>query len=285
MRRSLYLLLIGATLLALESAPLAVGEGEPRDQGATAEEAPLPEGPDPLFEDEDFDLELGEAGFPDPLEPLNRPILRFNREVDRWVLDPVTRVYRFLLPDFAERAVYRVFLNLETPPILVNDLLQLEWCDAGVTLARFVVNTVFGLGGLFDAGERLNLVRHESDFGQTLALAGIPSGSYLVLPVLGPSNLRDGAGEVVDAFLRPTTYIVPLLSPQQLFYSGSFGLSVRAANYEALKALQESSVDYYAALRNAYYQSRTAHIWFRREDRRHDWDPPADASRPQGGAQ
>ena len=106
--------------------------------------------------------------------------------------------------------------------------------------------------------------------------SGAPSGPYLILPVLGPSTIRDGAGEVVDALLRPTTYLFPLFSPQQLFYTGGVGITIREQQFEALKALEEGAVDYYAALRSAFYQNRQSQIWGRRQHRRADWEPGAE---------
>jgi phospholipid-binding lipoprotein MlaA len=213
--------------------------------------------------DDEFDLELEQqpAGFPDPLEPLNRRILGLNRAFDFLILDPINNLYRFLVPDVARTGIHRVFRHLSTPSILVNDALQGEGSDAGTTLARFVLNTIFGVGGTIDAAETMGYVGHKADFGQTLARYGIASGPYLVLPLFGPSNVRDGVGTVVDAAFQPTTY---LLGPaERLFIGGSSGLATRDAHRDAMKALRESSVDYYAALRNAYYQNRIAEIWGR----------------------
>ena len=225
---------------------------------------------DPLAADDVFDLELDAqpVGFPDPLEPMNRGLLRFNVGLDRWLLDPFTRFYGWLFPGIVKRSIRRVFLNLNAPPILVNDMLQLEWKDAGITLSRFVINSSFGLAGLMDVAAPIGLERHSSDFGQTLSLAGLGSGPYLMLPVFGPSNARDGVGDIIDTLLSPAAWFFPLGSAGQLFYGGSAGLSVREEKFEQLKALKESSVDFYASLRNAYYQHRTAEIWDRRQDRR-----------------
>ena len=238
---------------------------------------------DPLF---DEDGEEEQHGFPDPLETINRYTFRFNRHVDRWVFEPITDAYRFLVPAPARRAVRRVFVNLDAPVTFVNDILQLEPRDAAVTAARFVINTTAGVGGLFDvAAEFADLEGHESDFGQTLALSGMPSGPYLIVPVLGPNSTRDATGYLVDIMFRPTTY---LLTPGGTVLISGFvnpggellfttllegttelaeGLATREASGEALEALEASSIDYYAALRNAYYQNRMAFIWRRGPDR------------------
>ena len=235
--------------------------------------------PDPLFDDI-FDEEYDElpVGYPDPAEATNRGTFAFNRVVDKWLLDPMTEAYQFVLPTAARIAISRVFLNLSSTKVLVNDLLQLEWVDASVTTARLVINTTAGLAGLFDVAEKIGLEAHDSDFGQTLALAGTPSGPYIVLPVLGPSNVRDGIGTVIDGFFQPTYYILGpadlLIGPTEiLLYSGSSGLSTRERHFEELKALEDSSIDFYAAMRSGYYQDRIAEIWARRPNHRTSKEP------------
>jgi phospholipid-binding lipoprotein MlaA len=223
---------------------------------------------DSLFDDElDTELEKQPAGFPDPFERVNRGTLDFNRHVDRWVLDPITQVYRFLVPDPARRAVRRLLANLNSPAVLVNDLLQREWKDGGVTVTRFALNTTLGCAGIFDPASNFGYAAHRADFGQTLALEGVKSGPFIMLPVFGPTTMRDGVGYLVDILFRPTTYI---LGPaDQLVFTtvhgSSAGLATRDENAQALEALEESSVDYYAALRNAYYQHRHAQIWARHD--------------------
>ena len=131
--------------LVLASPGLAYDDGDPEAE------------PDPLFDDF-FDEEFGEpAGYPDPLEETNRGTFAFNRLIDRWILDPVTEGYRWLVPEPGRKAISRVFANLGAPKILVNDLLQLEWKDASVTSGRMLVNTTVGLVGLFDVAEKFKL--------------------------------------------------------------------------------------------------------------------------------
>jgi phospholipid-binding lipoprotein MlaA len=229
--------------------------------------APAGVAADPLADEEDADPA---AGFPDPFERANRLSFRLNLGLDRWLFDPLTRAYVRVVPAPARRSVRRALANLNAPSVFVNDLLQLEPRDAGVTAVRFVVNTTAGLLGLLDVAARLGLEGHASDFGQTLALLGVPSGPYLLLPVAGPTTLRDGTGYLVDFLFRPTTYF---LTPgaQLVFTSirdGTHGFAAREAHAEGLRALEASSVDYYAALRSAFFQDRTAHVWARR-NRRH----------------
>lgn len=234
---------------------------------------------DPLFDDLfDEEYDPGPTEYPDPIEKVNRGTFAFNRQVDRWILDPVTRAYRFVVPKPVRLALARVFVNLGSTSTLANDLLQLEWKDAGVTSARLVLNTTFGIAGLFDVAAKIGLEGHTSDFGQTLALAGVPSGPYLVLPLLGPANVRDGTGLVIDAFFQPTYYVIGpadlLFGPSEiLIYTGSEGISARDQHFLALKALEDSSVDFYATLRSGYFQQRIDEIWGRRTGHRTEEEP------------
>ena len=283
-------LLAGVALLAIVahgSGPAwAAGDGSAssapgvQPEGAPSQAASDPDsGPDPLFDDL-FDEEWEDApdGYPDPLEDTNRRTFAFNRQVDRWILDPVTEAYRWAVPEGGRKAIARMFTNLGSPRTLVNDLLQLEWIDAGVTTSRLVLNTTIGLFGLFDVAEKMGLEPHQSDFGQTLALAGTPSGPYLVLPILGPSTVRGGIGTGIDGFFQPTYYILGpskfLIVPAEiLLYTGSSGISIRDRHYLELKSLEDSSVDFYAAMRSGYYQDRVAHIWARRPGHRTSEEP------------
>lgn len=226
---------------------------------------------DPLFDDlfdEEFD---GAFEYPDPLESTNRKIFAFNRQVDKWLLDPVTKGYRFIVPKSARAALSRMFINLGSTKTIVNDFLQLEWKDTAVTTTRFVINSTIGIVGLFDVAAKMGLPGHESDFGQTLALAGTPSGPYLIFPLLGPSNVRDATGSFTDVFFQPFVYFIGPINI--LIYSGSSGITERDRYFLELKALQDSSIDFYAALRSGYYQRRVGRIWGRREDHRTSAEP------------
>lgn len=229
------------------------------------------------FFDDDLDLLFGDdtddaiAGFPDPWEGFNRSILTFNNGVTRWVLRPVALGFDFIMPDPLKFGLRRMFENLDTPVVFANDLLQLEWTDAGVTLGAFVVNSTVGLAGFFEPAARMGWERHHSDFGQTLALAGTPSGPYLMLPVVGPTTIRDGGGSLGNMAMRPTTWFFGLGVTVYL-YTGLDAVVDIEQNYRNLQELQKSSVDFYRVLRSAYYQNRTAQIWQRREDRRDDAD-------------
>jgi len=226
--------------------------------------------PDPLF-DEGFEEES--VGFPDPFESVNRPILSFNRVLDHVLLNPLTKLYGFVFPDPVKQSVRQVFDNAHAPPIIMNDLFQREWRDAGVTTARFLVNSTIGVGGLFDPAAHMGLEQHYSDFDQTMALLGLGSGPYMMIPILGPTTLRGATGFVVDSLMSPAIY---LIGPGELLFYyalGGRGLVLREEHLREIIALEASSIDYYAVLRNAYYQNRNAQIWERREHHRVPEDP------------
>src|SRR5436190_2609337 len=166
-----------------------------------------PAAPDPIFDEDAGDEH--DLGFPDPFESVNRATFAVNRQIDRFVFEPITRAYRFVVPTILRRGLRRALINLDAPVTFVNDVLQLEPRDAAVTVTRFIVNSTAGVGGFMDVADwNLGIKGHESDFGQTLALAGVPTGPYLMLPILGPNNARDTAGYVVDFLFRPTTYLI-----------------------------------------------------------------------------
>jgi len=239
--------------------------------------------PDSRFDvdqDDYDDWDLGPPPPADPFEGLNRGTHRVNVEIDRWVLDPITWTYRKVTPEVFRVSMRHFFWNLSEPTTMVNDLLQREWDDAAVSLTRLVVNSTLGLGGLFDPASSLGLEPHESDFGQTMALAGVGSGPYVVLPVVGPSTVRDGVGLAVDVMFRPSTFVVPL-ADQLVFTAiqgGGFGLTTHEEYHDQIQILKESSIDYYSALRSAYAQNRQAEIWDRREHHHLAEDDPAPAA-------
>jgi phospholipid-binding lipoprotein MlaA len=237
-------------------------------------EHPVPElaGPDPLFDDDVFDEQQDVY---DPLEGMNRVFFGFNQYVDNYVWTPITTVYQWVVPEPGRRAVLRAFRNLGSAPIFVNDLLQLRFRDAGETLGRFVLNSTVGMAGFFDAAVEAGWEYHHSDFGQTLAIVGVGKGPYLVLPILGPTTTRDGFGVIVDRAFEPLTYVFGfgLLGPTiQILVGAGNGVATREVYVESLTALEESSVDFYAALRSVYVQNREAEIWAHRN--RPDGAPP-----------
>jgi phospholipid-binding lipoprotein MlaA len=199
----------------------------------------------------------------DPLESLNRKTLKMNGVLERWIFNPVTSAYAFVVPGPARLAVRRFLVNLNSPVVLANDVLQLAPLDAAVTVTRFGINSTIGVAGFFDPATKLGITGHSNDFGETLALCGVPSGPYLILPAVGPTTARDGTGYVVDLLFQPMTYLLTPL-PTLIIYTsieqGSFGLAAMEAHRGELHALETSSVDFYATLRSAYYQDRVAAI-------------------------
>lgn len=198
----------------------------------------------------------------DPLEPLNRGMYFVNDGLDTLVLRPAAEIYRIFVAPEVREAIRNVLANLRTPVILVNDVLQGETDRAGVTLGRFVINTTVGVGGIWDRARDFGLLGHTEDFGQTLAVWGVPEGPYLFIPVLGPSNPRDLAGAGVDIATNPLTWISgnETVDAVLITRTGLTALDTREGLIEPLDALRQGSLDPYAALRSAYRQRREREI-------------------------
>ena len=190
---------------------------------------------------------------PDPLEKMNRATYRFNDIFDRSLARPVARAYRAVLPEFARRGIGNFFANLEYSTVIVNDVLQLKLKNAAADTTRLVVNTTFGIGGLTDPASKMGLTAHNEDFGQTLGHWGVRPGPYLVLPILGPSDVRDAPGKVVDHY----TSAASLIEDRKVRYAvtGAELLERRAELLAADEAI-DLAFDPYALIRNAYLQRR-----------------------------
>lgn len=194
----------------------------------------------------------------DPIEPVNRVIFDFNEFLDGLLLKPLAEGYRVLLPQEARDSIRNFLRNLRTPVILANDLLQADMERAGTTVARFLVNTTIGIGGLFDRAADVGYDYHDEDFGQTLGIYGVGGGPYLVLPVFGPSTVRDTGGMVVDIFFDPLTYLAD--DPELFARRGVEGIDKRERNIETLDDLKRDSLDFYARIRSLYLQQREEEI-------------------------
>jgi phospholipid-binding lipoprotein MlaA len=199
----------------------------------------------------------------DPLEPMNRAIFEFNNTLDGLILEPAARMYRFVFPQLARDGIANFLDNVRTPVVLANDLMQGEFERAEMTLGRFMLNTVLGVGGIVDVGAMVGMPeRHSEDFGQTLAVYDVGSGPYLVLPLLGPSNPRDATGLVVDALIDPFSILfadaVPLEA--RLAQRGAMLLRFREENIETIEELKRTSIDFYAATRTLVQQLRANEI-------------------------
>lgn len=193
---------------------------------------------------------------PDPWAGLNRPIFRFNDALDRYVLEPVATGYEKVMPDRVEGWISNFFANLWFPVVFTNCVLQGKPAEATHSFARFFVNTTIGVGGFVDVASMKDVPSPNEDFGQTLGYWGVGTGPYLVIPLLGPSNVRDTGGRFVDGATRVWPYFVPWISTTS---SGVLEVvNTRAKYLEEVKDLRESSVDYYAAVRDAYLQRRQA---------------------------
>src|SRR5210317_1576487 len=144
-----------------------------------------------------------ESELQDPWEGFNRGVFNFNESLDRAILKPVAQGYRFIMPDVAEQGVSNFFDNLRDVVTFFNNLLQLKPVEATQDLSRVLINTTIGIGGLFDVASAMNIPKNDEDFGQTLGAWGVESGPYLVLPLFGPSTVRDGVGIIPDMYLDP----------------------------------------------------------------------------------
>lgn len=198
------------------------------------------------------------VGEDDPWEGFNRGVFAFNDVVDRYMLGPVATGYGWVVPDPAKRGIRNMLANAFSPVVLANDLLQLEFRDAGITLSRLIANSTMGIGGLFDVARDMGLPAHPADFGQTLYSYGVDPGPYLVLPLLGPSTVRDGVGKGVDVLLHPFTYF--LSTPFNMGITGGRVIVRREELSEPIDEMRESSLDFYAALRSAWRQDRITQL-------------------------
>jgi phospholipid-binding lipoprotein MlaA len=198
----------------------------------------------------------------DPLELFNRFVFSFNLALDTVIFRPAAATYRFLLPVEVRGSVRNALRNLSTPVVLANDLLQGELERAETTLIRFLVNSTVGVLGLFDVAADWGYPYHDEDFGQTMAVHGVGEGFYLVLPIFGPSNPRDGVGMLVDTFLDPLTYAADAADAEEYLFARTAitGIDKRERNIETLEDLKRDAIDFYARIRSLYRQSRANEI-------------------------
>jgi phospholipid-binding lipoprotein MlaA len=199
----------------------------------------------------------GSSDYKDPFEKANRSILKFNTGADRYILKPLARGYEKIIPRPVRTGVTNFFSNLWEPMTIVNDLLQGKIAHAGKDTSRFVINSTLGLLGIFDVASDMNLPKRREDFGQTLAIWGIPSGPYLVLPFLGPSNFRDTAGLVPQYIYADA--LLYLDNPESLYASSTRLVNTRALLLGADEIL-DVQPDKYLFLREAYRQQRKVQI-------------------------
>lgn len=251
--RLIALLLLCATFGAVPA--LGAGSADAAAAGSDAAEI------DDEFADEfadEFSDEQEEI-IADPIEPFNRLMFRFNDKLYFYLLKPAARVYR-VLPEPVRVSASNFFTNLGAPIRIVNSALQLKLRDAGNEIVRFGVNTTVGIGGLFDPARHwLGIRKKDEDFGQTLGRYGTGPGIYIVMPVLGPSTLRDGFGDVVDAYMDPVVIavddsedVIALKAWETVNY-----LSLDKDTYESIK---RDALDPYTFMKNAFAQNREGRI-------------------------
>lgn len=213
----------------------------------------------------------GDVASRDPFERWNRGVSEFNDNIDSLVLKPVAVAYRSATPPMVRTGVSNFFGNLGDFWSFVNSALQFKWQNAAENFMRLNVNTFFGLGGILDVASEMNIDRHREDFGQTLGHWGVPAGPYLVLPLLGPSTLRDTVALSVDRQGDPLKDITPEASR-----NGAYLLRIVDARSNLLRAssvLDEAALDKYSFTRDAYLQRRRAELF--------DGNEP-DAAEPSG---
>ena len=205
----------------------------------------------------------------DPFESINRAVFTFNENADEYVIKPAAEAYQFVLPEFVRTGVTNFFSNIGDIFVAVNNLLQGKPGNAANDIGRFLVNSTIGILGLFDVATDAGLEKNKEDFGQTLGVWGVPSGPYVVLPLFGPSSVRDTAGLAVDL---KTDFI---LNSNQLNHDQKVGSTVlrvvnqRANLLNASQLLEDAAFDKYSFLRDTYLQGRHNQV--------HDGNPPLSA--------
>jgi len=200
---------------------------------------------------------------PDPAERWNRSIFSFNEGVDKYVLEPAATGWDWVLPEVVQTGIRNFYANITMPVTLANDILQLKPRAAAEDLGRIVLNTTAGIGGLFDVATMIEMPKNNEDFGQTLGRYGVPPGPYLMVPLLGPSTVRDVWGYPVDSAARPLNYFIPIWASLTLRTVENF--NIRAYYLEELREARESAFDYYVFVRNAYLQIREHRVQDRAE--------------------
>jgi phospholipid-binding lipoprotein MlaA len=201
----------------------------------------------------------------DPFESANRSIYRFNERVDRAVLRPTARAYRRVVPQFVRTSVGNFFSNINDVRVVINNALQGKFTTAYADFGRVAINTTLGVVGLFDIASEAGIEKHQEDFGQTLGWYGVPDGPYIMLPLFGPSNVRDTVGWGVDWFTDPITYVDP--TGTQLGLTGGRFVNRRADLLDATDVLK-TTLDPYQFARDAYIQRRRNLVY--------DGKPPPD---------
>ena len=187
----------------------------------------------------------------DPFEEINRVTLKANKTLDKAVATPVALFYKKITPDIVELGIYNSISNIDDISISLNNILQGKLKEGFSDIARFTINSTLGLAGIIDVATKMGFDKHDEDFGQTLAVWGVPHGPYIMLPGLGPSSLRDTVAMIPDAFLSPSI----LIEHEPTIYSLKFlDLIDTRARYLGLESITIG--DEYLFIKDAYYQNR-----------------------------
>jgi phospholipid-binding lipoprotein MlaA len=195
-----------------------------------------------------------EVEISDPLEPMNRAIYGFNSTLDKYMLEPAAKTYKFVVPKPGRQAVRNILSNLSEPVTLLNSALQGNTEGSFTSFWRFTLNSTFGICGIFDIASVAGLKANKEDFGQTIGYYGLGSGPYLMLPILGPSNGRDLVGSVVDSVSDPYNYLV---DDEGIWAKNILeGLDKRASILDLMSEINRTSFDPYATIRSLYTQKR-----------------------------
>ncbi|MEK7206382.1 MAG: VacJ family lipoprotein [Pseudomonadota bacterium] len=270
--RSCQILLIGLSLLLLgacgtlqksESGPapanVSISPESTTQDAAKADSSPKPE------------ATQEKESSPDPLEGFNRAMYTFNDKLDVYLLKPVAKGYRAVMPTPVSKSISNFFSNLHDPMVMLNNLLQGKPGQAASDLGRFLANSTVGIFGLFDVATKIGLPKHNEDFGQTLAVWGVGDGPYLVLPFFGSSNLRDGPSLLVDWETYPPNHMEEHSTSDKLFLVEV--VDKRAQMLDASDILEQAAgKDPYVFVREAYRQRRRSQVY--------DGNPPQEAPDP-----
>lgn len=202
----------------------------------------------------------------DPFEGVNRVIFDFNDFLDRLLIAPLAGLYRVTVPPPVRDRVANILNNMSEPVTMANNMLQGEFGKAGTTFGRLVTNTTLGVGGTFEVANDFGMKQQHGDFGQTLHVWGAGSGPYIVLPLFGPSNVRDAIGLGVDTFMSPWKYIVgtsgdaTIEDTYMIADTAASALTRREGVLDAYESLKKGSLDFYAQMRSVYRQHRAKEL-------------------------
>ncbi len=185
----------------------------------------------------------------DPYENFNRSVFKFNDKVDGYLAKPISDGYKYITPQFVQTGVYNFYNNLKNVNVVINDTLQAKFAQGAQDTGRLALNTTLGLGGIFDVAKNIGWEQNEEDFDQTLATWGVPAGSYLVIPLLGPTTFRGVPGAAFDTAANPATYVGGAVNVVSL-------INTRANAEGALKFIDEAALDPYIFTRESFLQWR-----------------------------